>query len=86
MDCDVASFAVMVATWLDSSEIVFVSRATEVLSSCVAVARFASSRVWSYCISVKSATLACAACTFAAYPLVFEVFDDLWVSLKDQTK
>ena len=53
LDCDVASFAVMGATWLDSSEIVFVSRATEVLSSCVAVARFASSRVWSYCISVK---------------------------------
>ena len=46
-DCDVSSFAVRVATWLDSSEIVFVNNATEVMSYFVAVAIFASARVWS---------------------------------------
>ena len=55
-----------VATWLDSSDIVFVTSATDVLSACVAVARFASARVWSCCISVKSAALDCAACMFSA--------------------
>ena len=65
-DCAVASFAVRLETWIDSSDIVFVGSATDVLSYCVAVARFASARVWSYCISVKSAALDCAAFTFAA--------------------
>ena len=48
--CAVASFAVSSATWPDSSEIVFVISATDVLSDCVAVTRFASARVWSCCI------------------------------------
>ena len=47
LDCAVVSFALRVATWLDSSEIFFVSSATEVMSACVAVVRFASARVWS---------------------------------------
>ena len=85
-DCAVASFAVRVATWLDSYKIVFVNSMTEVLSDCVAVARFASARVWSCCILVKSSALACAACTSDAYPLVFEVIDDLQVSLNTQAK
>ena len=34
-DCAVASFAVRWATWLDISDIVFVSSATDVLSACV---------------------------------------------------
>ena len=80
--CAVASFAVWVATWLDSSDIVFVSSATDVMLACVPVARFASTRVCSCCTLVKSAALACAACTFAAQPSVFQVLDDLWVSLK----
>ena len=41
----VAIFAVISATWIDSSEIVFVSSTTDVLSVCVAVARFASAWV-----------------------------------------
>ena len=86
LDCAVMSFAVRVATWLKSSKIVFVNSATEVLLACVAVAIFASARVWSCCISVKISALACAACTFAAYPLVFEVLDDLQVSLNDREK
>ena len=65
-DCAVASFTVRVATWIDSSEIASISSKTYVMLACVAIAIFASSRVWSYCISVKSAPLACAACTFAA--------------------
>ena len=81
-DCAVAIFAVRVATWLDSSKIVFVNRATKVLPDCVSVAIFASSRVWSCFILVKIAALYCAACTFAAYPLVFDVLYDLQVSLK----
>ena len=64
-DCAVASFAVRVTNWLNSFEIIFVSSATNVLSACVAVTRFASARVWSCCISVKSAALACAVCMFA---------------------
>ena len=75
------SFAVRVATWLDSSDIVFVNSATEVLSACVAVARFARARVWYCCILAKRAPLDCVACTFAEYPLVFEVLDDILVSL-----
>ena len=43
--CAVASFAVSSATWLESSKIVFVISATDVLSACVAVARFASAWV-----------------------------------------
>ena len=64
--CDVASFAVRVATWLDSSDIIFVSSVNVVLLACVAVARFFSARVWSYCILVKIAALDFASCTFAA--------------------
>ena len=85
-DCDAASFAVRVATWLESSKIVFVNGTTKVMSAYVAVARFASARVWSCCILVKSSALACAACTSDAYPLVFEVIDDLQVSLNTQAK
>ena len=59
-------FAVRVATWLNSSDIVFVRSTTNVMLACVAVERFASARVWSCCISVKSAALDFAACTFAA--------------------
>ena len=62
----VASFAVRVLTWVESSDIVFVNSVTKVLSACVAVAIFASARVWSCCILVKSSALACAARTFAA--------------------
>ena len=86
LDCAVASFTVRLATWLDSSDIVFVSSKTDVMSDCVAFARFASARVWSCCISVKSSALACAACMFAAHPLVFEVLEDLRVSFKDIAK
>ena len=71
LDCAVVSFEAMVATWLDSSEIVFVSSANEVLLAYVAVVRFTSARVWSCYISVKSVALACAACTFAAHTSVF---------------
>ena len=79
-ECAVASFAVRIATWIESSEIAFVNSTTKVLSACVAIARFASASVWSLCILVKSATLACAGCTFAAYPLVFEVMHYISVS------
>ena len=71
LDCAVASFAVRLATWLEISEIVFVNSTTEVLSACVAVARFSSATVWSCYNSVKSAALACGVCIFAAYPSVF---------------
>ena len=74
-DCAVVSFAVRVASWLDSSDTVFMIRETEVLSDCVAVVRFASARLWSCCILVKISALACAECMSAAYPLVFEVLD-----------
>ena len=40
--CAMASFTVSSVTWLDSSEIVYVSKATNFLSDCVAVAIFAS--------------------------------------------
>ena len=86
LDCAVASFVVRSATWLEISEIVFVNSTTEVLSACVAVARFSSATVWSCYNSVKSAALACAVCIFAAYPSVFEVLDDLCVSLKALSK
>ena len=84
--CAVASFAVSSATWLDSSKIVFASSATDVLSACVAVTRFASARVCSCCISVSSSAFACAACTCATYPSVLEVLEDLLISLKDRAK
>ena len=77
----VTIFVFRVANFLKSSEILFVNSATEVLSACFAVTRFASTRVWSCCILVKSAALAYADCTCAAYTLVFEVLDDIWVSL-----
>ena len=51
--CAVACFAVRLATYLDSSDIVFVSSATDVLSASVAVVRFSRS------------ALACALCTCA---------------------
>ena len=70
-----------VVTWFDSSAIVFVNSATNVLSSCVAVARFSSAMVWSWYISVNNDALVCVDCTLAAYPSVFEVLDYLWFSL-----
>ena len=85
-DCAIASFAVRVVTWDDSSANVFVNSATDVLLDCVLIARFASYMVWSCCISVKNAVLACADCTLAAYPLVFEVLDDLCVYLNTLAK
>ena len=86
LECAVDSFTVRVATWVDISDIVFVNIATEVLSDCVAVARFASTRVWSYCILVNSTALDCDDFTFSAYPLVFRVLDDLWVTLNALAK
>ena len=86
LDCGIASFAVRVATCLENSKIVFVNSAAEVLLACVAVARFASARVWPCCISVKSAALTCVAFTFSEYPLVFKVLADLWVSLNARAK
>ena len=85
-DCVVSSFKVRVETWVESSAIVFVNSATNVLLDCVYVARFSSTRVWSCCILVKNTALAYAYCTFAAYPLVFEVLDDLWVYLNSLSK
>ena len=84
--CVVASFAVSSATWLDSSETVFVRSVTDFLSACVAVARFASARMWSCCISAESYAFACAACTCATYSSVPEVLEDLLVSLKARSK
>ena len=84
--CAVAIFAVSSATWPESFEIVFVSSATNVLSACVVVARFVSTRVWSCCILVNSSALDCAACTCATYSLVLEVLETLLVSLKAQAK
>ena len=66
---------------VESSTIVFVNGATEVLLACVSVARFTSARVWFFYILVKCDVLACVDCTFEAYPSVFKVLDDLWVSL-----
>ena len=43
--CAVTSFAMSSVTWLDSSEIVYVSKVTDFLSDCVAVAIFASAWV-----------------------------------------
>ena len=84
--CAVASFSVSSATWLDSSKIVFVSSATDVVLACAEVARFASARVWSCCISVNSSAFACAACTCDTHSSVLEVLEDLLVSLKAQAK
>ena len=84
--CAVASFDLISAIWLEISEIVFVSSATDVLSASVAVARLASARVWSYCILVNSSSYACAACTCTTYPSVLEVLEDLLVSLKARAK
>ena len=68
---------VRLATWVESPDIVFVNSATDVLLACVAVVRFGSARVWSCFMSVNSAALNFADCTFAVYPSVFEVLDDL---------
>ena len=84
--CAVASFSVSSATWLDSSGIVSVISATDVLLACVAVAIFASVRVWSCCILVNSSSFAFAACTCATYPSVLEILEALLVSLKAQSK
>ena len=80
-DCSIARFAVRVATWVDISAIIFINIATGVLSACVDVARFTSAMVWSCCISLNNTALACADFTLSAYPLVFEVLEDLFVSL-----
>ena len=82
----VTSFAGRVATWVESSAIVFVNIVTNVLSACVAVARFTSAMVWSCCISVNNAALACVDFTLAAYPSVSEVLEDLRVSLNTLVK
>ena len=71
--CTVASFAVISATCPDISETIFVSSMTDVLSACVSVVRFASARVWSCCILVKSSAFACEAFTCDTYPLVLKV-------------
>ena len=42
--------------------------------------------MWSCFIYVNNAALACADYALAAYPLVFEVLEDLNVSLKDLAK
>ena len=86
LECAVLSFAVRVETWVESSVIVFVNSATQVLLACVTVSIFTSTRVWFYCISVNSAALTCEDCTFDAYPLVFKVLNDLWVFLNDLAK
>ena len=85
-DCSVESFAVREVTSIVRSAIVLVKSTTNFLSVCVAVARFANAIVWSCCITVNNAVLACADCTLAAYTLVFEVLEDLRVSLKDIAK
>ena len=84
--CVVAIFAMSSATCPYSSEIVFVSNVTNILSAFVVVARFASARVWSCYISVKFSAFACAACTCAMYPSVLEILEDILFSLKAQTK
>ena len=84
--CAMASFAVSSATWLESSEIVFVSSANNVLSAYVAVVRFASARVYSCLISVNSYAFACASYMYAIYPLVLEFLEDLLISLKARSK
>ena len=85
-DYAVVDFAVRVVTWLEILEIVFFNSATENVSSCVAIAIFASARVWSCCILVKIAALACADFTLASYPSVFKVMDDIQVSLNTLAK
>ena len=80
-DYAVASFAVGVFTSDDSFAIAFVNSATNVISACVAVVRFASAMVWSCCILVNNAALVSAYFTLAAYPLVLEVLYYLWISL-----
>ena len=67
--------------WVEGSAIVFVNNETNVLLDCVAVAIFVSAKVWSCCILVNNDALDFADCTFASYPLVFEVLGDLRVSL-----
>ena len=42
--------------------------------------------VWSCCVSVNNAGLACVYCTLAGYPSVFEVLDDLQVYLNTLAK
>ena len=51
-------FAVRVVTWDDSSAIVFVKIATNVLLDCVSVTRFASAMLCSCCISANNAAFA----------------------------
>ena len=68
-------------TWDDISAIVFINSTTDVLSACVSVVRFFSATVWSCCILVNNATLACVYCTFDAYPSLFEILNDIRVSL-----
>ena len=84
--CSVARFAVSSANWPDSSEIVFVSSATDVLSACVAVKGFACATVWSCYILVKIYAFSCSACLCATYPSVLEVLEVLLVFLKAREK
>ena len=85
-NCAVDIFAVKVVTLVDSSAIVFINIATDVLSACVGVATFASAMVWSFYVSVNKSALACADCALAAYLLVFEVLEDFRVSLNALVK
>ena len=62
----------------DSSAIVFVNSATNIISDFVAIVRVASAMVWSSCILVNNAPLARADFTLAEYPSVLEVLDDIF--------
>ena len=75
-----------VETWVESSVIFFVNSSNDVLSACVAVAIFANAMVWSQCILVNNAALACTDCTLAEYASVLEVLDDLRVYLNALAK
>ena len=70
-----------IVTRFDSSANIFFNITKKILSACVDVARFASAMLWSCYILVNKAALDCADCILAAYPLVFDVLDDLRVSL-----
>ena len=64
-----------------SCAIVLVKSGTDVLLDCVVVAIFDNAIVWSCCVNVNNAALPCVDFAFSTYPLVFEVLEDLRVSL-----